>query len=115
MSTNILAITDTRIARALSYIWDHYTLPIGSEEVAREAGLNRRTLERGFRKHLNRSVWQEITRVRIEKAKSMLWESTAKAHEIAEQCGFSGIVAFSKVFLRITGIRPSDYRKSKKR
>lgn len=115
MSTNILAITDARIARALSYIWDHYTQPIGSEEVAREAGLNRRTLERGFRKHLNRSVWQEITRVRIEKAKSMLWESTAKAHEIAEQCGFSGIVAFSKVFLRITGIRPSDYRKSKKR
>jgi LacI family transcriptional regulator len=115
MSTNILAITDARIARALSYIWDHYTLPIGSEEVAREAGLNRRTLERGFRKHLNRSVWQEITRVRIEKAKSMLWESTAKAHEIAEQCGFSGIVAFSKVFLRITGIRPSEYRKSKKR
>lgn len=113
MSTNILAVSDPRIAKALSYIWDHYAHPIGAEEVAREAGLNRRTLERGFRKHLNRSVWHEITRVRVEKAKSMLWDTTAKAHEIAEKCGFSGIVAFSKVFLRLTGMRPSEYRKTK--
>ena len=113
MSTNILAVSDPRIAKALSYIWDHFAHPIGAEEVAREAGLNRRTLERGFRKHLNRSVWQEITRIRVEKAKSMLWDTTAKAHEIAEKCGFSGIVAFSKVFLRLTGMRPSEYRKTK--
>lgn len=111
MSTNILAVSDPRIAKALSYIWDHYADAIGAEEVAREAGLNRRTLERGFRKHLNRSVWQEITRTRVEKAKSMLWDTKVKAHEIAEQCGFSGIVAFSKVFLRLTGMRPSEYRK----
>ena len=111
MSTNILAVPDPRIARALRYIWEHFPQQIGSEKVAQEAGLNRRTLERGFREHLGRSVWYEITRVRVERAKVLLVESSLKAHQIAEQCGFAGIVAFSKVFLRLTGMRPSDFRK----
>lgn len=111
MSTNILAVPDLRIARALRFIWEHFPEPLGAERVAKGAGLNRRTLERGFREHLGRSVLYEITRVRIERAKTMLTESNLKAHQIAEQCGFSGIVAFSKVFLRLTGMRPSDFRK----
>ena len=53
----------------------------------------------------------EITRVRIERAKTMLTESNLKAHQVAEQCGFSGIVAFSKVFLRLTGMCLCDFRK----
>jgi LacI family transcriptional regulator len=114
MSTNILAVPDPRIARALRFIWEHFPESIGSEEVAKGSGLNRRTLERGFREHLGRSVLYEITRVRIERAKTLLAESDLKAHQVAEQCGFSGIVAFSKVFLRLTGIRPSDFRKNSK-
>lgn len=111
MSTNILAVPDPRIARALRFIWEHFPEPLGAETVAKGAGLNRRTLERGFREHLGRSVLYEITRVRIERAKTMLVDSNLKAHQVAEQCGFSGIVAFSKVFLRLTGMRPSDFRK----
>jgi LacI family transcriptional regulator len=112
MSTNILAVPDPRIAGALRYIWEHFPEPLSSDQVAAGAGLNRRTLERGFREHLGRSVLYEISRVRIERAKTMLAESNLKAHQIADQCGFSGIVAFSKVFLRLTGMRPSDFRKS---
>lgn len=111
MSTNILAVPDVRIARALRFIWERFPEPISSNDVAHEAGLNRRTLERGFSKYLNRSVGHEITRVRIERAKLLLAKPDLKAHEIAEQCGFSGIVTFSEAFLRVTGLRPSDYRK----
>jgi LacI family transcriptional regulator len=112
MSTNILAVPDARIARALRFIWEHFPEPISSVDVAQEAGLNRRTLERGFGKYLNRSVCHEITRVRIERAKLLLGKPELKAHEIAEQCGFSSIVTFSEAFLRVTGMRPSDYRKN---
>ncbi len=113
MSTNILAVPDLPIAQALRFIWEHFPEAIGSEKVAQAAGLNRRTLERGFRQHLGRSVLYEITRVRIERAKILLVESDLKAYQVAEQCGFAGIVAFSKVFLRLTGMRPSDFRKTK--
>lgn len=113
MSTNILAVPDARIARALRYIWEHFHQPIGANLVAEAAGLNRRTLERGFREHLHRSVWQEITRVRVEHARYLLAETQLKSHEIAHACGFTGIVSFSKVFLRLTGHRPSAFRKLK--
>ncbi|MEI6781533.1 MAG: DNA-binding transcriptional regulator [Verrucomicrobiota bacterium] len=111
LSTNILAVPDINIARAVRFIWDHYAEVIGTHEVAAAAGLSRRTLERGFRIHLGQSVNNEITQVRIERAKKLLLETNLKAHEVAQVCGFSGIVHFSKAFHRLTGTRPSHYRR----
>ena len=45
-STDILAIPDPQIARALRFIWQHFAEPIGPPEVAANAGINRRKLER---------------------------------------------------------------------
>jgi LacI family transcriptional regulator len=111
LSTNILAVPDLRVARAVRFIWEHYFEPIGTPEVAAAAGLNRRKLERDFRKYLGRTVNDEITQLRIERAKKMLLETSFKAYEVAEQCGFSSIVHFSKVFHRLTGRRPSHFRR----
>jgi LacI family transcriptional regulator len=114
LSTNILAVPDLKVARAVRFIWEHYFEPIGTAEVAAAAGLNRRKLERDFRKYLGRTVNDEITQLRIERAKKMLFETSLKAYEVAEQCGFSGIVHFSKVFHRLTGQRPSRYRRQQR-
>lgn len=111
LSTNILAVPDPQIAKALRFVWERFPEPIGTPEVAAAAGLNRRTLERGFRLHLGRSIGDEIMRVRLDRAKTLLAETNYKAHEIAELSGFSGIVAFSKAFMRVTGISPSAFRK----
>ena len=71
----------------------------------------KRTLERGFQKHLGQSVSHEITQVRVERAKQMLIGTTLKAHEIALKCGFSDVVHLSKAFHRLTGSRPSIFRR----
>jgi LacI family transcriptional regulator len=111
LSTNILAVPDKRLARAVRFIWDHYPEPIGTREVAAAAGVNRRKLERDFLKHLGQSVNREIAQTRIEHAKKMLRETRLKAHEVARQCGFSSVSYFSKCFQRFTGLRPSRYRR----
>ncbi len=113
-STNILAVPDPAIARAVRFIWEHYPEPMGTAEVAAAAGLSRRTLERNFPKHLGQSVNHEITQVRVERAKQFLLETKLKAHEVAQQCGFSDIVHLSKAFHRLTGTRPSHYRREQK-
>ena len=113
LSTNILAVSDPQVARALRFIWENFPKPIGTPEVAAAAGLNRRKLERDFRDHLGRSVGEEIIRVRIERAKKLLLQTDLKAHQIAEETGFSGLVAFSNAFVRITGTRPSHFRRRK--
>ena len=111
VSTNILAVPDLHIARAVRFIWEHYPESIGTPEIAKAAGLNRRKLERDFRKHLGRSLNEEINQIRIECAKKRLIETNLKIYEVAQQCGFNSIYYFSKTFSRLTGIRPSLYRR----
>jgi LacI family transcriptional regulator len=110
-STNILAVPHPKVARALRFIWEHFHEPIQIPDVAGFAGLSRRALEEAFRKHLDRTLSDEITRCRIERAKKLLLETRLKAHQIAERTGFSGIMHFSRAFLRITGTRPSFFRR----
>lgn len=113
LSTNILAVANLKIARAVRFIWENYFHAIGTDEVAAAAGLSRRTLEREFRRHLGRSINEEITDVRIERAKTLLLGTSLKAFEVAQQCGFSDIVHFSRAFHRHTGTRPSRFRRNK--
>jgi AraC-like DNA-binding protein len=47
----------------------------------------------------------------VEKAVEMLKSTDLSKLEIAERCGFSGASNFYKMFLRITGKRPSDFTK----
>ncbi len=111
LSTHVLAVPDVAIARAVLFIWEHYPDAIGTPEVAAAAGLSRRTLERGFLKHLGQSVNHEIAQVRVERAKQLLLATKLKAHEVARQCGFSDVVHLSKAFHRLTGSRPSHFRR----
>jgi LacI family transcriptional regulator len=111
VSTNVLAVEDPRIARAIRFIFEHYPEPQLSPDVlAGVAGLSRSGLDRAFHKYLGHSPAQEITNVRIGHAKRLLLNSGHKAHEVATQTGFSSIVHFSQAFHRITGIRPSKFR-----
>jgi LacI family transcriptional regulator len=111
MSTNILAVPNPAVARAVRFIWEHYQENIGTPEVAAAAGLGRRTLEREFSKHLGQTVNHEIAQVRVARAKRLLLETRLKAHQVAEQCGFGDIYRFSKVFQRLTGTSPSSHRR----
>jgi len=112
MSTNVLAVEDPNVARALRFIFEHYHENlIGPEDLAAAAGLSRSALDRAFIKYLGRSPAQEILSVRIAQAKKLLLETDMKAHEIAAKTGFSSIVHFSQAFKRITGHRPSVLRR----
>jgi len=111
LSTNMLAVPDPQVARALRFIWERFTEPIGTPEVAAAAGLNRRKLERDFRSLLGRTVAGEIMRVRIEHAKRLLLDTCRKLHRNAEEAEFSGATTFSNAFERVTGTRSGASRR----
>jgi LacI family transcriptional regulator len=112
MSTNVLAVPDPKVGRAVRFIFEHYgEINIGVPEIAAVSGLSRSALDRAFFKFLRRSPAQELLKVRIENAKKLLLESDLKAHEVANRTGFSSIVHFSQAFHRLTGERPSHFRR----
>ena len=77
--------------------------------------LSRRTLERRVRALLGRSPKDEITRVQLEKAKSLLSETDLPVVAVAVRCGFSQPKYFSEVFHAKVGTPPASYRRETKR
>jgi LacI family transcriptional regulator len=110
-STDIVAIDNLQVARALRYILDHYSNALlGVNDVVAATTLSRRDLEKAFRKELGRTINQEIVRVRIERVKTLLTTTTMKAVEISAQTGFSRTNHFFRSFRQIVGLSPKAYR-----
>jgi LacI family transcriptional regulator len=73
--------------------------------------MSRRPLELAFKRETGRTINQEIARIRIEKAKELLGESTASIASIAKETGFLRPNHLNRVFRAQTGSSPGNYRK----
>lgn len=110
LSTDTLATGDEGLAKALCFIRDHAFEKIGVEDVARRAGVGRRTLERKFSDLVGKSIDQSIRQTRLDRARILLRDSKLTLAEIAERCGFSSTDYFSKVFKAQSGHTPAAFR-----
>jgi LacI family transcriptional regulator len=111
-SSDIIAISDPELARAVQMIRHHACDPIGVEDLAGQVGTSRRTLERRFKQRLGRSPHQEILRVRLRRAEELLIRSEVKVGQIARDCGFGHVQNFNAAFAREFGQTPGAYRKA---
>lgn len=110
-STDILAVEDVNLAKALQFIRDHARGGITVGAAAQAAGLSRRVLEKRFRRILNRSALEEIRRVRTDLIARMLVETTLPVAEIAESLGFDDLQHVARYFRAGKGLSPLAYRK----
>ena len=110
-STDILAIDDPQIARALRYIKQNSQRLIVVDEVVDATFLSRRVLESRFRKKLNRSILSEIRRVRTNMIVLKLLETKMTVSQIAIDMGFSDDKNIARFFRKQKGISPIAYRK----
>jgi len=110
-STDILAIDDEMVVRALRFIRAHAFQDIVVKDILREIPVSRRCLEIQFRNYLGRSPAEEIRRVRLEKGCELLVRSTMSISEIATACGFANATRFGVGFRKKFGQTPLAYRK----
>lgn len=113
-STDFFAVDDEVVTAALEFIATRSHLPISPDDVARSVTTATRTLQRRFRKHLNRTIVSEIRRVRIERAKRELAQSDRPLGDVAREVGFGEPMRMYEVFRRELDVTPSDYRKQRK-
>jgi LacI family transcriptional regulator len=109
-STDVLAIGDPAVARAVRFIRERAAVGIDVPLVARTVALSRRGLERRFRAHLGRSPKKEILRVRMDRARELIEQTDLTLDAIGETSGFSSLSYFVKAFRRETGVTPRIYR-----
>ena len=109
-STNILLVPDEQVAQAMRYIWKNLSRPLPIQEIADHVGVSHPTLGRLFRKHLRRSVSEEIMLARLDKAKQLLTFQKMPVQDIATACGFNTPNYFNNVFHKATGLTPRKFR-----
>ena len=109
-STDVYASEDLMVARALRFISENSHHRIQVKDVASAVSSTRRTLERRFNDYAGRTIADEITRLRLERAKRRMVETDAPMKDVAIDAGFRNADHFYKVFTRIEGIPPTQYR-----
>ena len=96
---------------AVSYMERNIHSPkLSNTQIAGHVGISEVYLRKLFKTHLSVSVNQYIQRLRIEKAKKLLSETSESITEISEECGFSCIYYFCRYFKSNTGSTPTKYR-----
>jgi LacI family transcriptional regulator len=106
-----VAIEDSLVSAAVEWIHLHaegrLTVPIISNAVS----VSRQRLERHFRRHLGRTVAEEIRRTRVEVARRLLSGTELPLPEIAKRSGFTTCSLLSVAFRREVGVPPGAYRR----
>jgi AraC-like DNA-binding protein len=99
-----------KIQQAVRFITDNYRTDIRLSAVARQAGMSPSHFSRIFKKAMGVCYQGYLNSCRITKAKDLLRTSPQSISEIAASLGFSDATGFGRIFKKITGQTPSDYR-----
>jgi AraC family transcriptional regulator len=79
--------------------------------IAAESGYSRNHFLRMFQAATECTPHQYFLRLRIEKAQSLMKNQSLRIIDIAESCGFTSQSQFSRVFRRVIGVTPRQYRR----
>lgn len=110
-SSDIVAVEDGRIARALQYIREKAIADIGVDDVAREVALSRSALERRMKALIGRSPGEEIIRIRFSHVERLLAQTDLTLDAIAERTGFRHPQYMAEAFHKRLGMTPGAYRR----
>ncbi len=109
-STDLLATDDEDVVRAVRFIHENAFKRLLATDVLEHVSASRASLEPRMKKVLNRTIHQEIERVRIERAKELLATTELEIKQVAQRAGFRYVSYLTRVFRRVLDETPASYR-----
>jgi len=98
------------IAKARNYIQEHQTEDLNLGQVAKAVNMSSYYFCKMFKKVTGINFTDYVARVRIEKSKNLLLNPNLRVSEIAFEVGFQSLTHFNRVFKKILGQSPTEYR-----
>jgi YesN/AraC family two-component response regulator len=105
--------TSLLVKRALVYLHQNYSLPISRKKIAESVGVTENYLSQIFRQETSLSPWDYLNRYRIHRAKEILLQCDDPVANVAFKVGFTDPAYFSRVFHKLTGCSPLEFRQSR--
>jgi two-component system response regulator YesN len=97
--------------KILAYMHDNYSKDISLSAIADRFSINYTYLSNLFKKKLNITYSDYLTKLRMETALELLTGSRRKIYEIAEMVGYSDVKYFIRLFSSMYLISPNRYRR----
>jgi transcriptional regulator GlxA family with amidase domain len=114
-STDVLAIEDADLVKAVRFIREHACEGIDVAEVARRVGLSRTRFAETFRHYLGESPMAYLGKWRLRLGAEMLQTTADSVAEVAVTVGYGSEAAFNRAFKREFDCPPAQFRRRKAR
>jgi two-component system response regulator YesN len=109
---NIQIKSNTVITAVIKYIHQNYDHDISLESTAKHFFIDKSYLCKLFKKHINQNFNDYLMQIRIKKAKELLYNPKYTVNAVSNQVGYSDYSYFGRIFKKIVGMTPSEYKKS---
>lgn len=98
------------VKQAISYMEQNYAKKLTLQEVADYCYVSQWHLSKLINKHADKSYYDLLNAIRIEKAKELLADPSLKIGDIVEMVGYSDGGHFARTFKKIEGVSANEYR-----
>ena len=102
------------VRSCLNYIDFHYMEPLSLENLAGRFTINKNYLSSRFHREVGMTVTDYINQTRVRRSVTLLEKTDLSMQTVAERCGFSDANYFTRVFRKVNGVSPNEYRRSQK-
>ena len=104
----------SQAALVRQYIAEHFRDPnLSLAQIGEQFGMNQKTLSRIFKEEFGEKFVDYLTRLRLELAKELLEKTPDSVQSISEYVGYLYPMSFIRVFKKVEGVTPGDYRKER--
>lgn len=110
---NLASVTtelDNDLKELLQWIDQNIRYPIGLADLARQLYVSERTLMRRFVKEIGMLPTKYLQNIRVQKAKELIINSSRSFEQITYDVGYADISSFRRLFKKMTGLSPGEYR-----
>lgn len=98
------------LKQIVKYIDDHYQEKVNLKDLSNAVNISQSHLCRLFKKLTNRTVVDYMNEYRIKQAVQLLQAKNRKVIDISQEVGFENVSYFIKIFKRVNGYTPVQYR-----
>lgn len=102
---------DSAVRHAEQWLTDNFRQPHAVSAAVGESQVPERSLKRRFKTATGSTLIQYVQNLRVEEAKRLLEESKMASDDIAANVGYENFAFFRRLFKRLTGLTPGQYRR----
>jgi two-component system response regulator YesN len=107
-----ISIKKDVILEIKEFVAQHYHESISLADLSSRFYINSYYLSQLFKQKTGDTYLNYLAKIRINKSKELLEQTNFKVYEICQMVGYSDPQHFTRLFEKLTGVKPSEYRKS---